>query len=379
MKNKPLKILFDASPIVNGAKSGIGYYTYGLLDALAKNYPEDIEIVAHYFDFLDRKKDVTLPQHPNIRYVRSRIMPGKVLNILRRIGLQLPLELLYKTRGDVALFPNFVSLPSLTSIPTVPIIHDLCFEDVPQYVAAKNRDFLKKFVPKSVRSAAAIITISESTKRAIQKHYGRGKDIIVAGIPPVPIAQSGEKALAGIERGYILFVSTLEPRKNVIGLVKGYELLPDKLKKKHALVLVGGIGWYMDEELAYIKQSQAAGNNIIMTGYVSDQEKTWLYKHAGLFAMPSHYEGFGMSLLEAMQYNLPTAVSDIEVFHEVAGNASAYFDKDDSSDIAQVLGSVLTDKKFQQELIKIGQERLKLYTWKNTSAQIYNAIKSVDN
>lgn len=379
MKNKPLKILYDASPLVNGAKSGVGYYSYNLLDALAQHHPDDIEIVAHYFDFLGRRRGVSLPKHPNIRYVRSRILPGKALNIMRRVGLQLPLELLFKTQGDVAVFPNFVSLPSLTGIPTVVAIHDLCYEDVPQYVSEKNRNFLQRFVPKSVRSAAGIITISESSKRAIQKHYGQQPNIIVAGIPPVPPTNTDEREINGLQKDFILFVSTLEPRKNVISLVKGYELLPDKLKKKHALVLAGGTGWDMEADLEYIRQSQASGSNIVMAGYVSDQEKEWLYNHAALFAMPSHYEGFGMPILEAMIRGIPTAVSDIDVFHEVADDASIYFDKDNPADIARTMEQILTNNKLRQDLIKKGTKRVNTYSWEETAAQIYKELVSIAN
>lgn len=373
MKNKPLKILFDAGPLVNGTKSGVGYYTYGLLDALAKNYPDDVEIVAHYFDFLGRKKGVRLPDHPNIKYVRSRIMPGKVLNILRKTGLQLPMELLFKTRGDIAVFPNFVSLPSISGIPSVVAVHDLCYEDVPQYVAKKNREFLRRFVPKSVKTAAGIITISESTKKAIEKHYEPNQKIMVAGIPPITIDVEPH-AMTGINEGFILFVSTLEPRKNVIGLVKGYELLPEGLKKKHALVLAGGIGWDMEDEIDFIKQSQARGSNIVMTGYVSDQEKEWLYSNAGLFVMPSHYEGFGMPILEAMQHNLPVAVSDIDVFREVAGDSVIYFDKDSPDSVAKSLRRILEDKKLQKDLKSRGKEKLKNYSWKVVADEVYQLL-----
>lgn len=378
MKHKKLKILFDASAIVNGNKSGIGYYAYGLLDSLAEYHQNDVEIVAHYFNFLGRKKDLQLPQHPNIRYRQSRLMPGKVLNVTRKLGTGLPLELLFKTSGDVAVFPNFVSLPSILNIPRVITIHDLCFEEVPQYVSKKNRDFLRQFVPRSISSAASILTISDSTKRAIRKNYPWYKGRIIAeGIPATKVAELKPKRMTNIPSSFILFVSTLEPRKNIISLVKAYELLPDKLRDTYPLVLAGGTGWEMEEDIQYIKSSIQNGNQIILTGYVTDQEREWLYRNATIFVMPSHYEGFGMPILEAMAYGRPTAVSDIDVFHEVGDDVSLYFDKDQPKSIMHTLKQLLTDSALRKNLGKKGLHRSNQYSWQDISASVFQELLGV--
>jgi glycosyltransferase involved in cell wall biosynthesis len=377
---KPLEILFDANPLVNGNKSGVGYYTFYLIDSLAKRYPEDIKLTGHYFSFFGRKSGVDLPKAPNISYVESRIIPGKVLSLTRRLGFQLPLELFFKRSGDAALFTNFVSLPSIFKIPKLVAIHDLCFEDVPQYVTEKNRRFLHRFVPRSAKSATTIITISKSTQRAIESHYNiPAKKFFITPIPPGK--QSAGKTIDlkkfGIKEGYVLFVSTLEPRKNVIGLVKGYTLLPEHIKKNYPLVLVGGTGWHMEENLQYITDLQQKGENIILTGYVSNDERASLYSEATLFVMPSHYEGFGMPILEAMSYEIPTAVSDIDVFHEVAGDASMYFNKDDSQSIANVVEQLLTDPKACNDLVKKGKTLLRTYDWEKVVEELYQEILRV--
>ncbi len=378
MKNKPLKILFDAGPLVNGSKSGVGYYTYRVLDNLAAKYPDELEFRVHYFNFLGRRKNLELPRHPNITYVESRILPGKILNMLRRIGLQLPLELFFKSRGDVAVFPNFVSLPSIFRIPTFVAVHDLCYIDVPEFVAEQNRRFLTKFVPRSVKAAARVITISESTKRAIQKHYTTpDSKFVLTPIPPAaahPVKPQRPEGLAG---KFILFVSTLEPRKNVIGLVKGYEALPKKIRDTYALVLAGGMGWYMEQDIAYIQALQEKGYRIILSGYISDAEKEWLYNNATLFVMPSHYEGFGMPILEAMQHQLPTALSDIDVFHEVAGDASLYFDKESPASIARILEMALKDPALRELLVSKGNARLKNYSWDTVAATLKSELENI--
>lgn len=377
MKNKPLVVLFDANPIINGNRSGVGYYSYRLLDALAKEYPDELRIKAHYFNFLGRKQGLDLPKHPNITYVQSKIIPGKILNILRKIGLQLPLELFFKSRGDAAIFTNFVSLPSIFRVPTFVAVHDLCYEDVPEYVSGGNRLFLQRFVPGSVARARKVITISESSKQAIIKHYGvPAKDIVITPIPPADDSVVKATKPAGIgDRKFLLFIGTIEPRKNLARLVEAYVGLPSDLKDSYSLVLAGGIGWDIEETVAEIKRQQAAGENIILTGYVTDGEKKWLYQNASVLVLPSHYEGFGMPIVEAMARDLPTIVSDIPVFHEVGNTASIYFDKDDTDSIKRAVVKVLNDKTIRDHMIKKGREQASEYNWEDIANRLYQTLR----
>lgn len=381
-KLRKIKILFDANPMVNGNKSGVGYYTYNLIDALASNYPNDIELVGHYFSFLGKKDGADLPKAPNITYVRSRLIPGKILSVTRMLGLQPPLELFFRTKGDVALFTNFVSLPSTLNTPTLVTVHDLCFEDVPEYVAEKNRKFLHRFVPQAIKKSRKVLTISKSTQKAIQDKYGTAPEkFIVLPIPPEehrPL-EKVDLGTMGIQGKYILFVGTLEPRKNIIGLVKAYDALPKEIKQKYGLVLAGGNGWYIDETLDYIKTLQQAGNNIILTGYITDAQKSALYRSADLFVLPSHYEGFGMPILEAMSYGVPTAVSNIDVFHEVSGNASAYFDHKDPEAIARSISKLLTNQELLTEYAEKGKKRAASYSWPEVAKTLYNNLITLKN
>lgn len=379
MKDNKIKVLFDANPMASGQKSGVGYYTSHLIEALSKNYPDDLELVGHYFNFLGRKSP-SLPTAPNISYVESKLVPGKVLSITRRLGFQLPFELFIKTGGDIALFPNYVSLPTLRKIKNVIVIHDLCFEDFPQYIQKPNRNFLKRFVPKSIKSADSILAVSESTKKAIQKHYKtRSDSVLITYIPP---AEPTHGALVkpkdlDLPEQFILFVGTLEPRKNYISLARAYSLLPPRIKNNYGLVLAGGYGWKYDEPLAQIDRFKKEGNNIMVTGYVDEQTRTYLYSKASLVVVPSHYEGFGMQLLEAMSYGLPVAASDIPVFGEVAGQAAAYFDKDNPADIAKTIEKILTDREFRSNLKTKAQSQLKKYDWDVVVADVMEKFREL--
>ncbi len=372
MKNSPeqkLKILFDASPLVNGPKSGVGYFTEHMVQSLANKYPDRLELVGHYFSFLGKKDQLELPSGKNIRYVRSRLLPGKVLSLLRRIGLQIPLEFLFKQTGDVVIFTNFVSWPSLTKIPKMVAIYDLCFVDVPKYVAPKNQMFLAKFVPKSIKNADAVITISEFSKQRIIHNYNiNASKIVVIGIPPKENT-STQKPVTGIKGKFILTVGTLEPRKNIINLVEAYTMLPEFIRNNYCLVLAGATGWLIDKTMQRIKKLQQEGYKIVMTGYVSEQQRNFLYTNAAAFVFPTHYEGFGMPILEVMSYGTPIAASNIPVIKEVGQNAITYFDKDDVADITNKLLDILKSNK------KIGYKKvLDQYSWDKNADQLYSIL-----
>lgn len=378
---KPITILFDAGPLVNGNRTGVGKTTEGLIQALADHYPDDIRLVGHYFDFLGRKHVTDLPQAANISYRRTVVLPGKVFNMLRRLGVWVPFELLTKRRGDFLLFPGFIGWPSLFGTPNAPFVHDITYIDYPQYVNGPAQFDLRTIMPRTIRRASFIITNSESSKQGLARVYDlSSKPVLVEPIPPVGLVPVGDEvarghlAGLGIDGDYVLFFGTIEPRKNLTGLLQAFERLDDSLRQRYALVLAGGKGWKDDEILATIGRLQAGGTRIIQTGYVSDEQRAALYSGADLFVLPSHYEGFGMPLLEAMAYRTPMLVSDIAVHHEVAGPAAAYCQTDPDS-IAAQLTRLLGDQPLREKLVVAGTQRLPRFSWDTVARDIYTAIR----
>ncbi len=156
---------------------------------------------------------------------------------------------------------------------------------------------------------------------------------------------------------------------------KGYALLDQKIRDEFPLVLAGGKGWNDDQMLERIEELRSHDFNIIQTGYVSDKEKAALYEGAVLCVQPSHYEGLGMPLLEAMGYNKPVVCGDIDVFHELADNAAFYFDKDKPASIAKALSKVITEPKTRGRLIELGKQRLANYpSWGNVASDLLARI-----
>jgi glycosyltransferase involved in cell wall biosynthesis len=380
--NKPIKIVFDANSMASPHKTGVGYLEEMLIVNLAKNYPKELKLTGYYYDFLG-KKQPQLPTTSNLSFKPIKLYPGKVTNLLRRYSINLPFEFLAKSKGDLGLFLNFLSQPSVFGQPTVPFIHDLSHIYYPAFASDRNRRDLERFIPKTLKRSKAVMTNSEFTKQTIVKEFKYpASQILVVPIPPKdPDATAKSRVDAtkkkfGINKPYILFVSTLEPRKNLTNLLDAYQH-NQNLRQNYSLILVGGTDWKYADTVNKIQELQEKGLDIIQTGYVTDAEKNTLYAGASVFVFPSHFEGFGMPILEAFSYGVPVCCSDIPVFHEVAGDAAAYFNKDKPDSIAKTVESVLKDKLKTQQLIVKGKRQLRLFSWDGISKDVYEFITKV--
>jgi glycosyltransferase involved in cell wall biosynthesis len=379
---KPIKIAFDASPLLVN-KTGVAYYTERLVIQMARMYPNDIELIGFYYNFLGRRSTDHFPQAPNIRYKPNRFTPSKIVYQLRRWGIEIPLEVLSKEKADFALFPNFLGYPSLFKTPAAPVVHDLTYIDLPQYVAAKNGSDLRKFVPKQINRSSFVITVSDFSKAGLIRQYDLAEEkIVVTHIPPEkPRLHDSQTCKAkltelGITKPYILFLGTVEPRKNIPNLIDAYAALPETTRSSHTLVIVGRIGWNCEKEIARLAAAKTEGLDVVHVGYVDDETKAVLFQSAKLFAHASEYEGFGMPVLEAMSYKTACIVSDIPVFREVAGNAAQYFDQANITDMSQKIHNLLENPDMISRLQQTGLERAQSYKWEAVAQKLYQAIRS---
>jgi glycosyltransferase involved in cell wall biosynthesis len=202
---------------------------------------------------------------------------------------------------------------------------------------------------------------------------------LVTHIPPEKPKKFSNKEIGRVLNKYkivkpfVLFVGTLEPRKNLEKLLEAYEN-SEYLKSDFVLVIAGGIDWKFESTVHKINELKDRGLNIIQTGYISINERDMLYSKASLLVFPSHYEGFGMPILEAFSYNLPVCLSDIEIFHEVAGDAALYLDEDNPESIADCLESVLKDSSLVKVLTAKGSKRLLLSSWDKIAEDVYGLL-----
>jgi len=372
--------MFDAHALI-GRKTGVGYYTSGLVSELARQYPDDIELVGYYHNFLYRKKTPNLPMAPNIRYRRIAFMPGQVVNMLRRFHIRMPIELLTLTRADFILYPNFLGLASFFKTPSASVIHDLTFVDLPQYVSGPNLYDLRRFIPAQIRRSSFLMTVSEFCRQRIHDVFHTDPhDILVTLVPPEApqlFSQVKQKDLLkqmGITGDFFLTLSTVEPRKNVLAAIDAFLLLPDKLQKRYTLVITGMIGWNCDVEVARLKQVKDEGRNILHLGYVTEEQRAALYQTTTFYTSTSHYEGFGMTPLEAMSYSKACALSDIAVFHEIAGDGALYFDQTKPEQIAEAWQQLLADKALRVRQEKAAKQHSNTYSWSTIAHDVYGRI-----
>ncbi|HJQ09250.1 MAG TPA: glycosyltransferase family 1 protein [Candidatus Saccharimonadales bacterium] len=381
MKNdKKLEIVFDASPLLVN-RTGVAYYTERLTQALAKTYPDQVHLTGFFYNFLKRRSNSHFPRLPNLHYRGNYVLPGKIVYQLRRWGIEVPIELFSPKRADFILYTNFLGYPTLRGTPSACVVHDLTFVDLPEYVSAKNGSDLRRFVPQQIKRSAFVITVSEFSKQKIAKTYGLALNrIVVTPIPPEKprvISESQRKTALGsigVAKPFILFLSTIEPRKNVIALIEAYKQLPDALRKRFTLVVAGRIGWNCDAEIVALKQAVADGYDVRHVGFVDETTRAVLFQTAAIFTTPSHYEGFGMPVLEAMSYGRPCAVSNIPVFKEIGGDAVAYFDQTNPKDIAQTLQTLLTDPKKLASLSTASKKHADTYNWTTVAQTVHDAI-----
>lgn len=374
-----MKIVFDANPLAATNKTGVGMYTKRLIEALAASDPQNIELVGYYFNFLGRKKP-ELPEGPNITYKQVRLYPGQLANALRRLGVSIPVEFLSKTLSDVALYPNFIAQPSLFKTKSYAVLHDLSYIAHPEYASDKNRKDLERFVPKTIKQCAGLLTVSEVSKQVICETYDYPADkILVTPIAPEQKLEVSDsfmqetKQKFGITKPYVLFLGTLEPRKNLVSLLTAYEQNTE-LNSKFQLVLAGGTDWKFEEITQKMESMRAAGLGVVHCGYVSMQERAALYAGAEVFVLPSHEEGFGMMILESMQYNTPVAVSNIPVFHEVSKDAALFFDQNNPADIAKSILTIVNSDSVKEELNTKARAVLATYDWTEVARSVLKFI-----
>jgi len=375
--------VFILGTSVFDSPSGVGQYTKRLIQVMANQHPEDSFT---FFGF--RLWPKTLPKKEitgaNVSYRFIRFMPGRVYNMLFRLGIQIPIDLLLRRRADIFFYPNFTVWPTLNRrTKKVVIVHDLSFIYFPQYASPRNlRDNLK-FVPRSLKQADHVITISKSSKKQIVEHYKTDPAKISIVLPAVDLEHFRPRLAAEVAKirakyklpkKYILYTGTLEPRKNLEGLMRAYTALGSEIKQQYGLVLAGGKGWQDQSISAMIEKLSAAGENIKWTGYVPDADLPAIYSGASLFAWPSFYEGFGIPPLEAMACGVPVITSDNSSLPEAVGDAAITVKAEDTQSLVNEIERVLSDEKLVKSMRARGLAQAKKFTWEKSAQTLLSLL-----
>jgi glycosyltransferase involved in cell wall biosynthesis len=275
--------------------------------------------------------------------------------------------------------------PLLPPCPLVVTIHDLTFDLFPELFRRFNRLYLQQLTRQTVRRATQIIADSESTRADVLRILGVPPEKVVtipAGVGEEMHPLDDPEPVRALRQRYelpdrmLLYLGTLEPRKNVLAVIEAYALLRQRPGFAHQLVIAGGKGWYYEEIYARVEQL-GLRDAVIFPGYIPEAELPVWYNAADLFVYPSLYEGFGLPPLEAMACGTPVIVSNVSSLPEVVGEAGLTVPPHDVEALANAIQSLLDDPARRQALREAGLARAKLYSWKSTAlqtAQLYHRI-----
>lgn len=405
-----MKIAIDVTPWMP-KPSGIGLYISNLIQGLTELQPAesfDLELV--YQPGLKNwiKRNLSFPDYLQ-QYSNLHLFPFPV----RVSNLFLEAPSLFSKQFDR--FSNHSDIVHGTNYTVFPIqknrriitIYDISFIKYPEYANSTVKSYANR-LKKCLRWTDLVLTISHSSKQDIVEylevdpsqiwvtHLASRYSINAAsshGVfqdlrsfrQPAPEWNSGRDCNENGEtrstskifsQPYILFVSTIEPRKNLKSLISAFEYLKRNYQIEHELILIGQKGWLYEPIFEQIARSPFQ-SSIRHLSYLPDDQVAEFYQNADVFVYPSHYEGFGMPVLEAMTLGAPVVTSNTSSLPEVAGDAAVLVDSNDVEQLSEGILRVIRDRQFRNSLIQKGKEQAKLFSWEKTAKETLNAYRSI--
>ena len=372
-----MTIGIDIRFLARGARTGIEEYTINLLSRLL-SLDKSLKFKLFYNAFNKVKLDYDWLSLPNVELYEFHLPNRFLFDPLAKFIHQPKIDQLL---GGVDVFfdPHFLLSPLSSQCKKVITFHDLSFEYFPEFYSWRKRQWHNFLAPWArAREADKIIAVSQSTKDDLINLYSLPEDkikVIYSGVENNlrPLETSQEQKLAirkkyKLPENFILYFGTIEPRKNLVGLIKAYEIFRQNNQLKHALVLAGNPGWLCDDVFAAAKQS-AYAKEIIFTDFIEPADKVYLYNLASLFVYPSFFEGFGFPPLEAMACGVPVICSHTSSFPEVVGDAALMIDPYNFGEIAWAMEEVLTESELRDDLISDGLVRVKNFSWDRSAKE----------
>jgi glycosyltransferase involved in cell wall biosynthesis len=381
-----MKIGFDIRPLMDANYSGVSEFTKEVLLGMLRLDHEDefrlyynsFKPVAHRFPDLDQANAALVSTH----------YPNKIFNYLMQKHLHHP-KLDQAAGADVFFAPhiNFYALSGKR--PSILVVHDLSFLRYPQFFSWRKNVWHSQLATKKlVHRFSKVVAISQNTKDDLIELCGlppENIEVIHSGISSgyKPVAPDSQEAIEvkrkhGLSDRFILSLGTIEPRKNIEGLIAAFEMMLDRNQQLAdlGLVIAGGMGWKSEAIIKAWKRSKYQ-DRISFIGYVDNQDKAALYSLANLFAFPSFYEGFGFPPLEAMACGTPVAASFASSLPEVLGDAAAYADPFDAADLAGAMERLLTDSNAAENLRQKGFAQAVKFDWPTASEKYLRLIKGI--
>lgn len=363
------------------------------IDGNEANVEKKVGISEYAFELLQQFYQLQNPQiswnvylkhQPNKAMPKSRngwkyhvVGPKKLWT---QIGL--PFHLYTHSPRPAVFFSPTHYAPRYCPVPSIVSVMDTSYIYFPELFKPADLYQLKHWTAYSVQNAARVLTISQASKDDIMNLYNIPENKVIVTYPGIKQEQHHmhKETLTkkyGIPDTYILFVGTLQPRKNITALIEAYaQLVQQKVIENTPLVIVGKKGWLYEDILAAPEKFGVA-QEVKFLEFVPNEELTVLYQHALFFVLPSLYEGFGLPVLEAMKHGCPVITSNVSSLPEAGGDAALYVDPKSVDDIASKMKELYTSKKLQETLREKGLKQVKKFSWGKTAQQTLAVLQEV--
>lgn len=352
-------------------KTGVGHYTWELARHLAPLAPsDDFDLISPLAD----AQGAAIEEREFVNLRRVRVPVNRLTRHWWSLGLprylaKHPLDVFHGTNFDV---------PVWGDCPSVLTIHDLSLLLHPETHLRRQVSRGRRRLPVMVRRATTIITPTDSVRREVCARFAVPEEKVCV-VPEAPRRTFKPLAAAdvlptlgrlGVEDDFFLFVGTIEPRKNLITLIKAFEEVFRATSHRPQLVIAGKIGWGTEPFLDYLRATPVK-DRVLLAGYLSDLELGALYSACRAFIYPSIYEGFGLPPLEAMASGAPVITSDIPAIKEVVGGAARLFPPRDAGSLARAIVETYADEKMRGHYRRVGAERAADFSWEKTASLTY--------
>jgi glycosyltransferase involved in cell wall biosynthesis len=364
----------DASRSVTAQRTGTEAYAYFLIQALIPQAVARGHVLQLYYN------QPPPPDHfPTTAAITPVIMPFPRLWSHLRLALRL-----HRQPPDVFFTPAHV-IPFSYRGPAVATIHDLGYRFFPEAHPARQRYYLHWSTAHNGSRSRRIIADSQATRNDLMAHYGVAGakiDVVYPGVDPALQRPSRDKITAvlqrhGITPPYLLYLGTLQPRKNLVRLMEAFAAGGlATATPPHQLVLAGKVGWLARPVLAAVEQLDATtAQQVRLPGYIAEKEKAALLAGATALVFPSLYEGFGFPVLEAQACETAVITANTSSLPEVAGEAALLVDPLDTTAISQAMVRLCEDEALRRRLIAAGQKNIRRFSWEKTAAAVLSSLE----
>lgn len=373
-----MKIAVNTRLLLKDKLDGIGYFSYEVLSRLVKDHPE----IEWLFVF-DRSYDPDFVFQKNVQAIK--IGPPSRHAVLWWIWFQLSIPfILWKHKVDLFLSPDGY-IPTWGKTPALPVIHDINFEHQNSNLDPVSGAYMRYFFPKFAKRAKRLATVSEFSRQDIAQTYGIDAakiDLVHNGVnakfqplnpnEKVAVRKQWSKGLP-----YFLFIGSLNPRKNIEGMLAAYGLY--RAQGGKAKFILAGANMLGAKKISAAHQKHPFSADIIFTGRLSEEELHSLLGAAQALCFVSHFEGFGIPILEAFRSECPVITANNTAMPEVAGEAAWLCDSNNYNEISQAM--IASDNEdLRQSYIHKGREQVKKFSWEKSATMMWDSIhKTLSN